>query len=135
MSITVWRCTLWWGFPSCVLYMVMVNAEYNTWYISIIMLDGIQETNYAWLSWNIILKIQKITNRIFCLDKKFSLAGVDVKYLFYIYLAYGIRWKVGDHGVSHQCWSCSTNGIWWKVEDHGVAHHWCFVWWIIEGVT
>ena len=84
----------------------------NTWYISIIMLDGIQETNYAWLSWNIILKIQKITNRIFCCDKKFSLAGVDVKYLFYIYLANGIRWKVEDHGVPHQYWSYSTSGIW-----------------------
>ena len=39
----------------------------------------------------------------FALTKKFfSLAGVDVKYLFYIYLANGIRWKVEDHGVPHQ---------------------------------
>ena len=50
--------------------MIMMNAEYITWYISIIMLDSIQETNYAWLSWNIILKIQKITNRIFWLWQK-----------------------------------------------------------------
>ena len=98
----------------------MVDFDYDA--------DGIQVTNYAWLSW-------KITHRIFCCVKKFSLAGVDVKYLFYIYLAYGIRWKVGDHGVPHQCWSCSTNVIRWKVEDHVVAHHWSFVWWFIEGVS
>ena len=33
--------------------------------------------------------------KIFAVSKIFSLAGVDVELLFYIYLAYGIRGKLG----------------------------------------
>ena len=41
----------------------------------------------------------------------------------------GLRhsWVVGDHGVPHECWSCSTNVIRWIVEDHVVSNHWSFV--------
>ena len=90
MSITVWRCTLWRGFSSCVLY--DGNGEGIIWTLGtyhIIMLDGIQETNYACFgSWTIFLNIQKITTRIFCVYKKFSHADVDVKIIFYIYSTY-----------------------------------------------
>ena len=53
----------------------------NTWYISIIISEGIQETNDACL---ILEYSSQDTEDHECnflfVDKKFSLAGVDVKY-------------------------------------------------------